>query len=369
MKKVGVITFSSETENYGAVLQYLATQEFLKEFDFDVYLLRPRMKIPPLWRRILNKLIRTMRNIKTVAKPQIVDEKTKLFREMHKNDVENEKLHPRRFEEFRKKNFKIIKDYISNLERYNLDFFCVGSDQVWTGSPYLFFLEFVPDGIKRFSIAPSVGHKMITDNFVNEVSVALSKFNFITVREKSGLNLCQRAGRSDAHLVLDPTFLLKKEDYNRYTSQNTIKNKPYIFLYLLGTQIDLNVKEIFDFAKTKGLDIKYVASQGRFDDLPKLYPTIDEWLSLISNADYVITNSFHGTAFSIIYQKPFLTIPITGILSSMNERIENLLDSIELSERICKKGLDQLFEPISWLSAEKKIKENKCLMDSLIKSL
>lgn len=369
MKKIGVMTFSSETDNYGAVLQYLATQEFLKEFDYDVYLLRPKIKFPSLWKRFVNKLIRTVQRLKIGKLQQNVDEKSKIFREMHKNDAINEKLHPRKFEVFRKKNFKIIEDYISNIVRYGLDLFCVGSDQVWTGCPYLFFLEFVPDGIKRFSIAPSVGHKPITDDFVNEVSAPLSKFDFITVREKTGLTLCQKAGRSDAHLVLDPTFLLTKDSYNHFALQNATKNKPYIFLYLLGTHIDLDVKEIFDFAQANGYDVRYVASQGRFDEMPKLYPTIEEWLSLISNADYVITNSFHGTAFSIIYQKPFLTIPISGILSSMNERIEVLLESVKMSQRIYKKDLKRIFEPICWQLAERKIKENKCLMDCLVKSL
>ena len=137
----------------------------------------------------------------------------------------------------------------------------------------------------------------------------------------------------------------------------------------MGADIPISVSEIFEFAEKNNFDVKYVASQGRDDSFAKIYATVEEWLSLIANADYVITNSFHGSALSVIFHKQFVVFPIVGLLSSMNERIENIANIFALKDRIYSNQMNDLFNPIDWEKVDSVILKNKCLMKSLLKSL
>ena len=369
MQNIGVVTYSNTIDNYGQVLQYLATQEFLKEFDCECFLLRCAEKKIPLWKRLIRPVYLFMKRLVCRNKMDAISiQKGKVIRSWHSVSDKMEKKHPRYFEEFRRKFFKIIEDDGSYFKNNKLDAFCVGSDQTWSESPYFYYLEFAPKDCVRFSIAPSIGHKPVTSEFVNNVRNALTAFSFITVREKSGLELCQKAGRSDAHLVLDPTFLMSAEKYQSFAS-SLEKKRPYIFLYLLGADISIKVEDVFAFAEKNNLDVKYVASQGRNDDFPKIYAPVEDWLSLMANADYVMTNSFHGTALSIIHHKKFMVFPVVGILSSLNERIESIANEFSLKERIYSNSLEDIFNPIDWSCVDSVISKNRELMVSLMKTL
>ncbi|MBR2469454.1 MAG: polysaccharide pyruvyl transferase family protein [Fibrobacter sp.] len=366
--KVGVVTYSSTIDNYGQVLQYLATQEFLKDFDFDVFLLREKVN-NPLWKRLLRPLYYFIKNI--ILRKRLDSEfkqKRMKFKKWHSISDKMEKKHPRHFEEFRKKNFKIVEDDGSYFYNAKFDAFCAGSDQIWSESPFYYFLRFAPKECIRFSVASSVGHRPITNEFVNDVKEDLSLFSFITVREKNGVELCRKAGRCDAHLVLDPTFLISSDRYFRF-SLPLRKKRPYIFLYLLGADISVSVEDIFSFAEEKNMDVKYVASQGRCDSFPKIYATVEEWLSLLVNADYVLTNSFHGMALSLIHHKNFLVFPVVGVLSTLNGRIENIASIFALTSRIYDKSMEILFDSIDWCGVDSVIEKNKQFMSSLMGTL
>lgn len=179
----------------------------------------------------------------------------------------------------------------------------------------------------------------------------LSKFDVVTVREKSGVDICKLLGRGDVQLVLDPTFLLSKDDYRLlYKSTRTKPVNDYIFLYLLGNKIDFDVKDVFEWAARYNLEVKYVSSQGRVDSFKKEYPTIEDWIQLIENAKYVITNSFHGMVFSIIMNTPFIVVPLAGSFVRMNERIYDILSLLKLKSRIYKDNLDILLSEIDFSS-------------------
>ena len=119
--------------------------------------------------------------------------------------------------------------------------------------------------------------------------------------------------------------------------------------------IDFNIEEVYTFAKENSLKVVYVASQGRSDNYLKEYPTVERWLSLMNGAKYVITNSFHGTVFSILFKRNFMVIPLSGKDSRMNTRIENLLSNYDLMDRIYKGDLNEMFHPVSFLKYESKI--------------
>ena len=113
----------------------------------------------------------------------------------------------------------------------------------------------------------------------------------------------------------------------------------------------------------------YVESQGRDEKCSKIFPTVEEWLGLVSNASYVITNSFHGMAFSIIYHKPFLVFPLVGLMEGMNGRVVDLSKTLSLENRVYDGNMDILFEPISWMQTDEVIAHNKDILTTLIKNI
>ena len=137
----------------------------------------------------------------------------------------------------------------------------------------------------------------------------------------------------------------------------------------MGGEIGINVDEIYEFATAHNLDVKYVASQGRDDSFDKEWARVDEWLMLIKQASYVITNSFHGMCFSIIYRKNFVVMPIVGIMSSMNERIDDLANQMNLQNRIYSDSLDILFNDIDYHTANNVIEDNCNTVNKLFENI
>lgn len=367
MAKICVITFANTTDNYGQVLQYLATQEYLKSRGHDSYLLRSKGHKASILSKIFNKL----KHYAFPPKPLIhTEQELKQIEEFGRwwsVAAEMEEKHPRHFEDFRKQNFKLLDCYLEDVKKYGFNAVAVGSDQTWGSSDDTYYLGWAPKKYIRFAIAPSIAHYQFSEDEINMLRPFVQQFSFITVREQNGLSFCDRIGYKGAKQILDPTFLLSACDYNKFISTTYEQNqKPYLFLYLLGNEIALNIKEIFEFAELKGLEVKYIASQGRTDGYPKIYAEVGEWLGLLKNATYVVTNSFHGMAFSIIYRKKFLTIPVIGIFERMNVRIKNIATQFNLTDRIYVKNLDDIENKIDWSESDKIISENKKLLDSLM---
>ena len=131
----------------------------------------------------------------------------------------------------------------------------------------------------------------------------------------------------------------------------------------------MSVESIVDFCKKNGFEVKYVESQGRNENIDSIPATVEEWLGLMDNASYVITNSFHGMAFALIYHKPFLVFPLIGIMEDMNERVYNLAETTGLKERIYKGNLQLLFSTIDWSIADKIRIDNQRTLSCMISKL
>lgn len=379
MAKIGVLTFYGTTDNYGQVLQYLATQEFLNSLGNETYLVIPTGYRLTISRRIKSKIYKILHPFSLFCnKKQIIDcpdeisqderAKSEIFRQWAEVSKRQEAEHSRCFNQFRTKYFSIQEGTYEAILASGYDAFCVGSDQTWSAGGFEMMLGWVPQKYSRFSIAPSVGHRVYSNDEIASFSKYLQAFDFITVRELKGVKLVEKCGRKDAIKVLDPTFLLSCQEYDKFALSQNYK-EPYILIYLLGGQIDSSVKEIVDYCTNKGYKVKYIESQGRNEQLPKIYATVEEWLGLISNASYVITNSFHGMAFSIIYHKPFLVFPLIGLMKGMNGRILDLVKTLSLEDRVFNGDMDVLFKPINWLHADEVIAKNKSLLSKLIKDL
>lgn len=363
MAKIGIITFSDTTDNYGQVLQYLAVHEYLKQRGHEPFLLRYQVKKGPIIRRALSRIYHTVVN-PTKRTPMIKSELMELYDRWAGWSVRNEILHPRHFEEFRKHFFNIKTIVgLGDCQIQDLDAYAIGSDQIWSYVSEWNFLGFVPKGRPRFSIAPSTGNTSFTSEQIQYASIMLKDFSFVTCREDSGLEFCKKAGYENAVKLLDPTFLINKDTYDGYVKNLKKKVKPYIFVYLLGAECDVSIDRIFEFAKKNDLEVRYVASQGREDSCEKQWATVPEWMSLMKDASYVITNSFHGMALSIVYQKQFLVLPVTGVTKFMNERITSLAETFMLKDRIYNGFLEEIFTDVDYSMANRIITVNKDILN------
>ena len=198
----------------------------------------------------------------------------------------------------------------------------------------VFFLQFGAKEIKRISFAASFGdgNDFFKDRYISKVTPYLNKFDMVTVREYKALDVCKKAGINGCILFPDPTLLIDMSNYNRLLFSNLSTDK-YCLVYMLEGEekTKMSMDDIVAFVKDMGAKMIYVASQGRFDKYAKQYPTIPQFLSYIKNADFVITNSFHGTVFSIMYHRRFVVIPKKN---GNNTRIETLLSQYGLQQHI-----------------------------------
>ena len=286
--------------------------------------------------------------------------------------------HPRGFEHFMDVNIpsteKVCSQYELMATPPQADAYVCGSDQIWGGVNPTMYLRFAPKNSKKISYAASFGGLVPSEETQNYIREAISDFDLVTVREASGVELCKnKLGRKDAQLVPDPTLLLHAEDYRAVSREPITERhttKPYIFLYLLGNTMSVKVSEIMNFAEKHGLDVKYVASNGRVDEYPKIYPSVEEWLYLLEHSDYVITNSFHGTVFSLIFKRKFLTIPLSKTYQRMNARIDTLFESVNLKNRLYNGCFDVLFEDVDFADFEKmqakEIERVKTMFNSIL---
>ena len=335
MKRALVYTFSETLDNYGQVLQYLATQIFFEKSGVEASVLRisPHKRnslLVTLFKKILKAIVLFLNKFRFRETPL-----ESFFKQAKRITIENEKAHPRFFEDFRKKYFKITT--CSNLKTTPplSDIYCVGSDQTWSWCGADNFLDFGPPSIRRISLAPSFGaYTPREEHEWAQIKERLSKFDYISVREPSGKAICAKVGRNDVDVINDPTLLIEPDDLVRYEEPPTEMTEEYLFLYLLGNTTEgLNMKAIYDFAEREHLKVVYVASQGRADNYPKMYATIPQWLYCLRHAKYVITNSFHGTTLAILFHRQFLVYRLAEPFSKMNERVTFLLDTYFLSDR------------------------------------
>lgn len=272
-------------------------------------------------------------------------------------------LRKKRFDEFTKTHLKTTNiRYTSNeMLRNNLpdaDIFVAGSDQIWNtnfnnGKDPSFYLDFVPNDKIRASYAASFSIDSLQEEYKENTKRMISNLDYVSVREKTGLNILKGLGIENAVQVMDPVFLLSKEEWDLLEEKSQIKyfNEKYLICYDFdGNEL---VKEIcISIAKKNNLKI-YSFFKNDYAD--KCFYDIGpiEFLSLIKNSEYVISNSFHGTAFALIYEKEFLVV---NRKEKLNSRMLDLLASIDLENR-CVNSLKEIekFEVIDYYRVQKNI--------------
>lgn len=217
------------------------------------------------------------------------------------------------------------------LKQYNIDYFVAGSDQIWNplfeGNNYD-FLTFAPKNM-RLSFAASIGEENIPSDMVERYTKNLQGMKYLSVREQRAVEIIKELTGRDADLTLDPTLLLESEKWLEAVKKPEFHlEKPYICTYFLGeTPEAVNL-----FAKGKGMPV-YPMNAKEFPDLYTLDPA--EFLYLIQNADYVLTDSFHAVAFSIKFHKEFYVFKRKQKgMEGMFSRIETITKRFDLENRI-----------------------------------
>ena len=241
-------------------------------------------------------------------------------------------------------NSKELKAYFLNED---FDTVIVGSDQTWRPkySPCItnYFLDFLSDNskVKKFAYASSFGTSEweFDEKQTKQCKKLIAKFDAISVRENAGIQLCRKYLGTEAQLVLDPTLLLEKQDYI-----DLIKNKlgslesptQGVFNYILDdneakVEVVNQVSNYLDISSFRKQPNKKLPITNKKDLLDYKYPAIEEWLNSFYTADFVITDSFHGTVLSIVFEKPFITIVNKDRGSA---RFESLLSLLGLEDRM-----------------------------------
>lgn len=315
--KIGIITHPL-IYNYGGILQNYALQQVLKEMGHEVYTIdrlpetSPKIKILSLGKRSLLKLMGKnikLRGWQTKEESEIINSNTRGFVKKYINITEN-----------------IINNAEVNKlhKKYDFDAYIVGSDQVWRRSGARGnnreFLEFLKENDEVKKVAYSASFGVSEWEFNEEETKKFQKlaqlFDSISVREDAGVQLCKDYLKVDAQHLVDPTMLLTKDKFVSLVEAANINiSNGNLFTYVLDRNKNKRavIKNISD---TLGLEVFEVMPEQNyrmeledgFDIHKCVFPKIEQWLRAFMDAEFVITDSFHGTAFSILFNKPFIAI-------------------------------------------------------------
>lgn len=335
-KKVGIIT-QHRVVNYGSVLQTYALQEKIKELGYvcEVIDYYPERFTPlGMLKRIKNKGDKFKKSflIRTAARVIIIPSYAIRFHMFFK--FLNNRI------DMTSKTYKTEKEL--EEENFGYDIYCTGSDQVWNYGwnekiEYPYYLAFAPDSARKISYAASFGKSELEREEMGETRKLLKRYDKILLRELSGVKIVDELGIEGSVNVLDPTLLLTGEDWRKISSGKYTDDK-YILIYNLNRnpRIDSYAKELS--AKT-GLEVRYLSYQlHEFYKNGKMFcnPQVEDFLALIDGAQYVVTDSFHATAFSLNFNKEFVIV-YPGKYST---RLQSILEILNLTNRVAKDEKD-----------------------------
>ena len=246
----------------------------------------------------------------------------------------------RKFDEFTQKYLHLTsKRYQSNEELKanppKADVYIAGSDQIWNtlfqnGRDAAFYLDFAPKGTKRVAYAASFATKDVVEEYKPFVRRMLQGFDSISLRERISLPLLESLGRNDGVAVCDPVFLLSREQWNKILPTSSIEEK-YLLVY--DTERSNKIRDIAQsIAKERKLKIYNISGfRNSYVDKDFWASSPIDFVQLIRDAEFVVSNSFHATAFSLIFQREFC---IVNRSEAINERMLSLLEQYGLQDRL-----------------------------------
>ncbi len=342
--KIAILTLRLY-DNYGGILQNYALCRVLKTFGHDVESFR--LVKPKSWKMRIKDMLKRI----LIANE---DRKKRNFQYIIHRFIENE-IPQTSYA------VKSARQFIHDSRIQKYDAYIVGSDQVWR-RPYMefglnvMFLSFVNAKQKKISYAASFGIDDLSE-FSNEeilmIKNYLSAFNAVSVREDAGISICESMGIA-AVMVLDPVFLLSVSDYLNIAMHNTLPPAGNMLVYLLDN-LNENRSEIMDIAKKHDMNPFFFSTLT--SDAAAI--SVEQWLRFFADAEFVITDSFHACAFSILFNKRFYVL---GNYGRGLSRINSLLRLFKLEDRLCndiKELQKKSFENIDWSNINKQLEKLK----------
>ncbi|MGN0048629.1 MAG: polysaccharide pyruvyl transferase family protein [Bacteroides sp.] len=327
--RVAIVTWV-KYHNFGSFLQAYALQRTIEDMGYDVSILDDRDVIEEgrkdspalsLWKRLRYRLAKSyyrLVNYRFISLCTKSDRLYEAFKSQYLN-VDTE-----------------VKPFTRLDNKYE-QFVC-GSDQIWAPSLMIFspyyYLAFTSK--KKIAYAPSVGFSHYPDSFKSKVKPLLNRFAHLSVREQLGADIIQNIVQRPVSAVLDPTLLLSADQWSALSlSSSIVFPSKYIFCYFLSKNDDY-LNFVQKFASDKQLPVILFAVEGRnwHWGTKMLAGGPIEFLKAIKHASYVFTDSFHGTIFSIHFEKRFITFKRFSESDSQNQnsRISNLLGKLNLEE-------------------------------------
>ena len=365
--KIGIMTFWWSKDNYGQLLQCYALQKYLRDRGHDAFLIRykpEKLKHSSTAQKISFAIKHPFETISVLC--------AKIEAKAMLSETEKENATLRKFDSFRKKYivstesiYKSYDDLCSNPP--NADMYIVGSDQIWNiNSEYAvdninaWFLNFVPETCRKTSYAASFGRDNLLKSVKKRIKPLLQEFCNVTVRENSGKDIVTSMG-INAEVVCDPTLLLSADKYRELFTPINVSKK-YIFCYMLSNTCSFSAQKLSIWAKENNLELIYVNGNVSWkkcdyedEQIEKSYLTIPEWLSYLANAEYVITNSFHCSLFSLLFEKKIAVVHLEGSVKNTNNRIDSLFlnlhvhksevrnNNFESLKKLCVQKIDMQF--------------------------
>lgn len=320
MKKIGILTFHN-VPNYGAALQAFALNRIINQLNYDCKIINYFSDDLLHQYKLINF---RNRGIKNFLKNTILIKKN-YYR--NKKFILFQKKYYRQTEPI--KRIKKLTDVI-----HDFDYIITGSDQVWNKditkeSSDIYFLNFfATEKPQKISYAASFGTDKI--KYKDDLKLLLKDFKSISVREESANRILHEVDINNVEVVIDPTMLLTRDEWNSIFKPIELK-EPYILVYMLQKD-DFMIDFVNKFTSNINLKVIHFGAINRYKVKTenKYCSGPDEFINLIRNAKYVITNSFHGVVFSIIFKKELFVIPHR----TRNTRIENLLSKLKLEDRM-----------------------------------
>ena len=359
--KIAIVTLH-RVYNYGSVLQAYATQKVFEKRGHSTqvidYITPQRTKWKLFWGKGADNQSGIVYRIAKIGS-FILKEKT--------------------FGHFVRTKLNLTKKYIAaeDLEKVppKADVYVTGSDQTWNsqyneGIDRGFFLDFLPENARRIAFVASFGKTKLDTNELSETKRLLSRYEKISVREDSAVQIVSDLGLEAPMQLIDPTLMLGKSEWGEIASPKLVK-EPYLILMLLYNEDNHATEYARKIADEKGLKLVKISWEMKkplMVDQLFTHRAPADFLSLFYHADFVVTNSFHGLAFSINLEKQFIVVP----RNEFNSRIESLLRLVGLSNKLVnddEKAMTECEIPIDYSVVGERIKKERKRVDRFLDSI
>ncbi len=371
--KIGILTFHFAF-NCGAVLQCFALQKTMTELGNDVHVINycpwyhqnryasrknpfyyankkrkePAKNVFERWKHWYQGFSDTVRSWKNT---KVIREREDKFRAFRKAYLRETRM------------YRTVRALKKHPPKYDL--YIAGSDQLWnrklTDNRYdhAYFLRFGDKKVKRVTYAVGTYFENILDE-QKQMDPLIWLMDIVSLREEKWLETVMRSTLPDKpfHVDIDPTLLLDASDYEPLLPKEPLETEPYILTYTMpgNAQNPANraAKQLSDATGLKVIDVNGNPTKGNFQIKDHRVVSPAEFLWYVKHADYVVTNSFHGTVFSLLYEKRFMTI----LHAETGNRVSELLDRLGLSDRCTTFATDviqNIDAPVDWAGARQKL--------------